>query len=313
MATPTLLDKESLNTALKYIWGQYRTWDSTSVALKNRLVRWRDIVLGLSIGGAVLGTLSQQIDGWRIAALPTWLAATLGVLSGAALGLAAYFTKEVLSPEPEAAAVRTRSAAEAFKREAYLLATGVPPYADAATADGLLDKAKQIRSSVENIAPVAISSAQQQDGMPPVGMSVDDYVKQRVDQQVDEYYLPQKRINAQKLALGRRISFVLGAIAVLLGLWSARSASVAGWVAVIGTITAAIAARQYAGRYQFLIVSYQATADRLQWIKTKWELEGRSQPGDDAKNVFIVAAEDAIATENTAWMAEWTKKQGTTD
>jgi SMODS and SLOG-associating 2TM effector domain 1 len=309
VAAPTLLDKESLNTALKYIWGQYRTWDLTSVALKNRLVRWRDIVLLLSVSGAILGTLSQQIDAWRIAALPTWLAATLGVLSGAALGLAAYFTKEVLSPEPEAAAVRTRAAAEAFKREAYLLATGVPPYTGATTADGLLEKSNQIRASVENIAPVTVSSTQQQDGLPAAGMSVDDYVKQRLDQQVDEYYLPQARRNAQKLALGRKISFVLGAIALLLGLWSARSASVAGWVAVIGTITAAITARQYAGRYQFLIVSYQATADRLQWLKTKWELEGKNQPGDDAKNTFITATEDAIATENSAWMAEWTKKQ----
>ncbi len=310
MTTPALLDKESLNTALKYIWGQYRAWDLTSVALKNRLARWRDVVLVLSISGAILGTLCQQVDDWRIAALPTWLAATLGVLSGAALGLAAYFTKEVLSPEPEAAALRTRAAAEAFKREAYLLATGVPPYADASTTDELLEKAKQIRASVENIAPVTISSAQQEDGMLPAAMSVDDYVKQRVDQQVDEYYLPQARINVQKLALGRRISFVLGAIAVLLGLWSARSASVAGWVAVIGTITAGIAARQYAGRYQFLIVSYQATADRLQWLKTKWELEGRNLAGDDAKHAFIVAAEDAIATENSAWMAEWSRKQG---
>lgn len=310
MATSSLLDKESMNSALKYIWGQYRTWDLTSVALKNKLSRWRDIVLVLSISGAVLGTLCQQADNWQIAGLPTWGAATLGVLSGAALGLAAYFTKEVLSPEPEAAAVRTRAAAEAFKREAYLLSTGVPPYGDAISADGLLAKANQIRAGVENIPPAAITSAQQQDGMPAAGMSVDDYVKQRLDQQVDEYYVPQARINAQKLALGRRITFVLGAIAVLLGLWSARSASVAGWVAVIGTMTAAIAARQYAGRYQFLIVTYQATTDRLQWLKTKWELDGKNQPGDDARNAFILASEGAIATENSAWMAEWTRKQG---
>jgi hypothetical protein len=268
VATPILLDKESWNSALKYIWGQFKTWDATSLALKSKITRWRNIVLWLSIGGAILGTLSQQIDSWKIAGMPTWLAATLGVLSGAALGAASYLTKEVLSPGPEAGAVRTRAAAEAFKREAYLLATGAPPYATAASANELLDKAEQIRAGVDNIPPLAIDSAEEQAGVPSAGMSVDEYVKQRVVQQIDEYYLPQVRVSAQKLALGRKVSLVLGVIAIALGFWSAKSASVAGWVAVIGAITAAIAAHQYAGRYQYLIVSYQATADRLKWLKT---------------------------------------------
>lgn len=309
MATPILLDRESWDSALKYIWGQFKTWDLTSLALKSKITRWRNIVLRLSIGGAILGTLSQQIDSWKIAGMPTWLAATLGVLSGATLGAASYLTKEVLSPGPEAGAVRTRAAAEALKREAYLLATGAPPYATATSADELLDKANQIRAGVNDIPPLAISG-QQDEGMPAAGMPADDYVKQRVVQQIDEYYLPQVRISTQKLALGRKVSLALGAIAILLGFWSAKSASVAGWVAVIGAITAAIAAYQYAGRYQFLIVSYQATADRLNWLKTKWEIDGKRQPGDAAKHAFIIACEDAIATENSAWMAEWTKKPG---
>ncbi len=310
MATPILSDQESWNSALKYIWGQFRTWDLTSLALKNKISRWREIVLGLSIGGAILGTLSQQIGSWKIAGIPTWLAATLGVLGGAALGAASYLTKEVLSTGPETNAVRTRAAAEAFKREAYLLATGAPPYATATSADELLEKSKQIRSGVNSIPPLALTNAQEQEGMPAAGMSVDDYVKQRVVQQIDEYYLAQVRTSTQKLALGRKVSLVLGAIAIVLGFWSAKSASVAGWVAVIGTITAAIAAYQYAGRYQFLIVSYQATADRLNWLKTKWEIDGKRQLDDAPKHAFIIACEDAIATENTAWMAEWTNKQG---
>lgn len=308
MATPVLLDKESLNTALKYIWGQYRTWDATAVALKSKIWRWRYIVLILSIVGAILGTLSQQVDGWRIPGIPAWLAGTLGVVGGVALGAASYLTKEVLSPGSETDAVRTRAAAEAFKREAYLLATGAPPYDAASTADDLMKKAEQIRAGVNNVSPLAVTSSP--DGAPAVGMSVDDYVKQRVVQQIDEYYLAQVRLNMRKLALGRRVSLALGALAILLGFWSAKSASVAGWVAVIGAITAAIAAYQYAGRYQFLNVSYQATADRLDWLKTKWEIDGKREPGDDAKNAFILAAEDAIATENSAWMAEWTSKQG---
>jgi hypothetical protein len=214
-----------------------------------------------------------------------------------------------LSPGPEAKAVRARAAAEAFKSNAYLMATGAPPYASATDPDELLAKSREIRAGVEDLAPLAITSAEELEGMPAVPMSVDDYIRQRVVQQADEFYLPKVRINAKKLATGRRLSLILGALAVVLGLWSAKSASVAGWVAVIGAITAAIAARQYAERYQFLSVSYQATADRLKWLKTKWELDTRAQSSVDTQHAFIRACEDAISTENSAWMAEWTKKR----
>lgn len=309
MATPIVNNNESWNSALKYIWGQYRTWDLTAQGFKNHVSRWRNIVFALSIGGAILGMLAKQIDSWKAAGMPDWTSATLGVLGGAALGLAGYFTKELLSPKPEAKAVRARAAAEAFKSNAYLMATGVPPYASATTSDEMFAKSKEIRASVDGLSPVAITGQQESDGVPSAPMSVDDYVRQRVVQQIDEFYLPKVRMNAKKLALGRRLSLILGAAAILLGLWSAKSASVAGWVAVIGAITSAIAARQYAERYQYLSVSYQATADRLKWLKTKWELDRQSQTGADADHGFILACEDAISTENSAWMAEWTKKR----
>src|SRR3712207_5229395 len=111
MATPILTNKESWNSALKYLWGEYRTWDLTAQALKKGISRWRDIVFALSIGGAVLGTLAKQVDSWKIATWPPWLPPTLGVLAGAALGLAGYFTKELLDPKPEGKAVRARAAA----------------------------------------------------------------------------------------------------------------------------------------------------------------------------------------------------------
>ena len=308
MATPILTNRESRNAALKYIWGQYRTWDLTAQGLRQGVARWRKIVLALSVGGAVFGTLAKHIDSLNMASWPGWLPPTLGLLGGLALGLAGYFTKELLNPGPEAKAVRARAAAEALKSNAYLVATGAPPYASATNADELLAKAQEIRAGVEDLAPLSITSQQEVEGMPSVPLSVDDYVRQRVVQQVEEFYLPKVRMNAKKLALGRRLSLILGVLAVVLGLWSAKSTTVAGWVAVIGAITAAVAAHQYAERYQFLSVSYQATADRLKWLKTKFELDGNSQNAVDAQHAFIVACENAISTENSAWMAEWTKK-----
>jgi hypothetical protein len=83
---------------------------------------------------------------------------------------------------------------------------------------------------------------------------------------------------------------------------------VAGWVAVIGTITAAITARQLAGNYQFLIVSYQAAAEKLQDLKDRWAVERKTEGGPAPDHRLILACEEAILTENSAWMAEWTKK-----
>src|SRR5690242_2842164 len=123
MATPISLDKDSLNSALKYIWSQYRTWAITSQTYKNQVGRWRDRVLALSIGGAIIGTLSQQFIVLNPALASSWLTRGLGFISAIALALAAYFTKEIFSPDPEGRAVRARAVAEALKSESYRLAT----------------------------------------------------------------------------------------------------------------------------------------------------------------------------------------------
>ena len=303
MATP--LDHDSLSAGLKYIWTQYRTWAITARHYKNEVSRWRDIVLVLSIGGAVIGTLSQQLVVWNVAPAASWLVRGLGFVSAAALVLAAFFTKEIFSPDPEARAVRARAAAEAFKSQAYLLATGAPPYDAITTPEGLFEKPQKVQQALENLAPLTITESQKNERIPSFPMSMDEYVKQRVDDQIG-FYSRSADANTQKVAKTRRLSLILGALAAVLGIVAATYSSVAGWVAVIGTITASIAARQYAGRYQFLIVSYRAAGEKLEGLKARWEVERKLQAAADHK--FIQACEDAISAENSAWMAEWTKK-----
>lgn len=304
MATP--LDQESLSAALKYIWSQYRTWAITARHYKDEVSRWRDIVLALSIGGAVIGTLSQQLVVWNMAPPTSWLVRGLGFVSAAALVLAAFFTREIFSPDPEGRAVRARAAAEAFKSQAYLLATGAPPYDAVTTPDDLFQKPERVKQAVENLAPLTITEARKVERIPSVPMSMEEYVKQRVDDQID-YYSRSAIANTEKVAKSRLFSLILGGVAAVLGIVAATYSSVAGWVAVIGTLTAAIAARQYSGRYQFLIVSYRAVAEKLEGLKARWEIE-RKQNGAAANQKFIQACEEAISAENSAWMAEWIKK-----
>ena len=308
MTTPISLDSNSLNSALKYIWSQYRTWAITARAYKNKVSRWREIVLLLSIIGAIIGTLSQQLPAWGLIAQSSGWTRGLGLISGAALGLAAFFSKEIFSPDPETKAVRARAAAEAFKSQAYLLATGTPPYDAIATPEELFAKPEKVKKAVENLAPLSITDEQKIERLPSVPMPVEEYVKQRVDQQINFYSL-HTSANAKKLATNRGLSLALGAVAVVLGVLATTYASVATWVAVISTITAAIAARQYAGRYQFMIISYQAAGERLEALKARWEIERRMQTGRATDNNFILACEEAISAENSAWMAEWSHKE----
>lgn len=301
MTTP-ILDNDSLNSALKYIWSQYRMWAMTARRYKNEMARWRDIVLVLSIGGAILGMLSQQLRSSK--ELIPWISPALGLLSGAALGLAAYFTKEIFSPDREGRAVRARATAEALKSHAYLLATGVPPYDTIAAPEEMFTKIETIRKAADSVAPLTITEQEKTSGMPSAPMSIDDYIKQRVDDQIT-YYSNQATANNKKLTTGRRLSFILGAVAVLLGLVAATNPSIAGWIAVIGTITAAIAARQYAARYQFLIISYHAAAEKLEALKARWAIERKTGAAADQR--FILACEETISAENSGWMAEWTK------
>jgi len=303
MATP--LDHESLNAGLKYVWGQYRTWALTARKYKNGVSRWRNIVLLLSISGAILGMLSQQL-GALTGVLP-WLSPSLGLLSGAVLGLAAYFTRAVLSPDSETRAVRARATAEALKSQAYLLATGVPPYDTVECSEELFNKVETIRKATDNVAALTITEAEKTAGILSAPMSIAGYVEQRVDDQI-RFYSDQTNANTARLTRGRRVSVVLGAFAVLLGVVASQNPSIAGWIAVIGTITAAIAAQQYAGRYQFLIASYQAATEKLEGLKVRWEIERKRPPASATDQKFIQACEEAISAENSAWMAEWTKK-----
>jgi hypothetical protein len=79
----------------------------------------------------------------------------------------------------------------------------------------------------------------------------------------------------------------------------------AGWIAALATLTAAVTGYVYAGRYQYLIVSYQATATQLRTLKTRWQV--LVDRGADAaeRDRVIRDFESALSVENSAWMARW--------
>ena len=78
-----------------------------------------------------------------------------------------------------------------------------------------------------------------------------------------------------------------------------------GWIAALVTLTAAITGYLYSGRYQYLVVSYQATAAQLRTLKTQWQILV-DRGGDAAQRGRVIRDfESAISVENSAWMARW--------
>lgn len=297
---------DSWKSALESIWGRYRVWAATSRAAKAKLSRWRRVVLTLGIAGGVVGALSaqQEIPWDRI-----WppLPKALGIASAALLGLAAYFSKEILSPDDETRWLRARSAAEGFKREAYLLLARVPPYDGEVVS---LSRADEIAAAVEGLRRETLTPEQKRERMPTAPLTVQDYIRVRVDEQVNEFYEPAAERNEAVVRKIKTVTVALGALAVVLGLLGYLWVGIPAFVAVITTVTTALAAHLYAGRYQYLVVSYQATAQKLEGLRDAWKVSGKTDDDKAERARFILACEEVFAAENGAWMAEWTKPSG---
>lgn len=304
---------------LEFIWGQYRIWSATSRAYQQQLSSWRRLVLYFGIAGALAGTFSSQMG---VAGLPTeatkWATVLLAFVSAALLALATYFTTKILTPANEEAWLRARAAAESFKREAYLLLAQAPPY-DGPVSDASLKQIKRIISEyVRDLDEEPITPDEKKKGMPKALLSADDYIRDRVREQIDWY---RRRAAEHKTYAGRikRLSLVLGAAAVVLGLLGAPFSALfkpeattqwvgvpAALIAVITTVTASLASHLYAGRYQYLVVSYLATARKLEERVLEWDLSGKS---DDERKRFVQDCEGIFAAENSGWMAELSKRE----
>ncbi len=294
--------------ALCLVWGRYRTWAATSQAAKAPLKRWRKAVLLLIVAGAVLGTLSEQTRGWELSIIVEKMPSVVcGLLSAIALALATFFTRTKLNTESERHWVRARSAAEAFKSQAFLYAAQIPPYDKEDRPENLLGIANGVRENVQDIIPVSLTDEDKLRDMPPEYLSVKDYINLRVKEQMDKFYVTKAQGHNVIVKKSRQWSLWLGAIAAIFGVIAALfpDGMTAGWVPVLSTVTAAITSFFYAERHEQLALIYQATADRLECLLARWNTTLETE-----RNYveFIKSCEAAISTENRAWMAKFIKR-----
>ena len=296
------------NPALAYVWGKYREYALTSRKRKAELTSWRYRVLLFGVTGAILGTLCQESLRLGFNKIPelSLVPVALGVSSAIVIGLATYFGREILNPYQEQSWIRSRSMAEALKTEIYLFLSNTSPYDTGNKSETLLKKSDELLKNVEDLPTVPISEKDRQEKLPTKDLTVDDYIRERVDDQVNNFYRQRSNELKQKMESDKTIGLVLGILAIILGALGATGWT-AGWIAVISTITASVAAYAYAGRYQYLIISYQATGDKLERLRALWKAKGKTDADKDERNKFIIECEEVISIENSAWMAELIK------
>lgn len=313
----------SQTETLKYVWSEYRVWAATARQQKAKIFRWRFIVLIFTVIGALFGTISSELN--TISSTPgtinsemisgslasiSWLTPPhiFGWLSGVAIVLATYFSKEILKPEYEQSWVRARSIAEALKSESFLFRSGVSPYDTPESGKKLFERVSELESLIEDIQPLTLSEDQKRSGLPQGPLSVSDYIKNRVDDQIYHFYQPKAEKYERIMKFWRGVNLVLGALAAILGAFLFT-----GWIALLTTIATLVAAYLYAQHYQHLITSYKATARQLEFLKAQCMTIGVmtiSVPRHEKEkyNQFISNCEGVISIENKAWMARLVKQ-----
>jgi hypothetical protein len=298
------------NAALAETWRKYRGWAARARAIRVELDRWRLRVLGLTVAGAVLATLASQLPVWFGSTEGAVAAArTLSALSAAAMALAAYSGRTVLDPATERQWLRARALAEGCKSECYRFAAGVPAYDGEEAGARLLGKLEQLLASGADVPAMEVKEEDAAKGMPSYPLSVRDYIAQRIRDQVDDFYRPRAAENERNAALYGRLSQGLNAAAAVLGavgaIWG--GGYLEAWVAVAGTIAAALSSYALGRRFERLAATYRVTADRLAVRLALWEVTTLARPDPAADRALVLDAEGIMAAENEAWLAEFLK------
>lgn len=289
----------STSPALASTWQQQLIWSTTANRLKQDITRARTIALGLVIAGALLQTAASQVP---YDAVKTALR-VVGVLALAGVPI---IRQVKLGTERVRDWIRARSVSEGLKAETYLYLMGVPPYAEADRDAKLLEQTQSLVNKAKDLA-VYTALVEPESSAPPQVTNIETYIEQRVNQQINDYYRRQAQKMAQSVKVFRGVELFFSLMAAFLGALAAAKLvpGLDTWVAVVTTAGTAVTAHFAASRYEYLVISYDSTAHRLEFLRHQWY----ATPRDRDREAFVRRCEEAISIENEAWMAEWSRKE----
>lgn len=304
------------DSAVKTAWRDQAIWSKTADNLKAELFKWRLWAAVAGVVGAILETGAATITGLGDAGRRP--GAVIALIGAVVLAVVPYVSKFKTSKERYSEWVRARSASEALKEAIYTYFFGAPPYGPNPSPADLIRQCQTIKEKAQDLTLHA-ASVEPEEKERPLSLTVEEYINKRVNDQIENFYRKKGREKARKAESLRTWEFRLGLAAVALGaLASGETASgitglsIAGpWVAVLTTVSAAFAAYLSASLYHREAIIYFGTADRLTSLRDIWISTGN--PADPAKVAkFVEDCEQAISTENKAWLVKWTSVQPST-
>lgn len=292
------------NDLEQYLWNEQVAWSQTADRLRDVRSRSRSIVMALTVVGAVLQTFAGTGD-------PAFRT-TAGIAGTIALSLAAGIAGFYLKPENTHRWLRARSVAEGIKSEFYAYRASAEPYAAGDALERLQENVRKIVGFAKDLAGQRVRTSPKPKPMLDK-LDRESYLRQRLDAQIDGFYLRQAKRNADRADIFRNFEIALVLLAAVISAIStyvakqtadggASSFALGPWIAVVTTIGGSIAAYAAASRYEFQATSYYATAQELRDLKHAWLLM-RDKP-DANWSAFVRQCEDVISAENQAWMAK---------
>jgi hypothetical protein len=302
--------------ALAAVWRRYR--ECAAFARRHQATnnKWRLSALGLTILGSVLAAAADQFKRLEPAAATSHFTidVILGVLSALALALAALIAQRLLAAKEANNWVIARAVGEALKSEAFRYAAGVAPYADPTSrANALLDQQGKIELPAAALALPTVAPDDAVRRLPNTPLSAQDYVATRAGEQ-EAWYRDNADRHRKLRGRWEAAGLTLAIIAVVIG--AVRTffddRFVAGWLAVLGSVGAAIAAHVAAQRHRAIEDGYRAAANGLRQRLDRWKaLPAVDRDSEPTRSALVAACEGVMRTENGAWMAEWMEAQAT--
>ena len=282
-------------TGINGAWSMYRRCAATSAFHKSQLETFTRMSLWLGIIGAAIGTVTQYVAPG--ATSPG--SKVLGVLAAVVVTLAGLAATQATSADRDKLRIRCRAAAEALKSSIYLYSAAVPPFDGPNRAAAL---AERVENTMKELAGIQLRPGKM-DKEPPGLMTGADYIRDRIDDQI-EFYTGSAARYQHKADFWRYCSMAAAALSAILGAVSATF-SLSPWVALVATVITSVTAYVKNQRYESIIGLYQATAIRLQLLKDQWLDSGKTDQDKADRDSFIQRCEETMSLENGAWVAQW--------
>jgi hypothetical protein len=289
-----------VSEAASSVWREQRLWSVAANRLKTSLVRWRVIALTLTILGAVLIGISATVTHASPLA-----GRALSITGAVVLAIVPVVRYQRLARERVRDWTRVRSVSEAFKKQIYLYLARAGDYAEGDRDSKLLEWRDETMAKVIDLERYLREADAVERNLPDVD-DAESYARVRVDAQIRGYYRPKAEKMGRRLSQFRALEFTLALSAAGLGAVTAavEAKTIAAWVTVVTTASAAVTAHIAAERYEGQANTYRGTASRLEQLRNRWQ-RSREVMRTAADSQFVVDSENAISTENEEWMTEW--------